>query len=206
MEENTNASLKRVREEEETEIEEEEDLKRQKSYKDIINLLEEDEDDPNEDLSSIISTLLDELSSGGPDPEKPGALGSVSSSGSEEEREGEGEGEGGKVMRHLLEASDDELGIPSTDGLDSSVGGSYVDGGGWSLPVGESLWEFEDHEAANYYNLLQSEIFIINSIPTAINLNWMAFEEFVMVLLSRSQVNELLLDFVGPKIPPGVIR
>lgn len=156
MEENTNASLKRGREDEEIEIEEEEDLKRQKSYKDIITLLEEDEDDPNEDLSSIISTLLDELSSGAPDPEEPGSLGSVSSSGSEEEREGEGE----KVMRHLLEASDDELGIPSTDGLDSSAGASYVDGGDWSLPVGESLWEFEDHEAANYYNLLQSEIFM----------------------------------------------
>ena len=153
MEESTNTSLKRAREEEEIEIEGE-DLKRQKSYKDIITLLEEDEDDPNEDLSAIISTLQEELSSGGsasdPEPEKPSSSGSE-----EEEREGEGE----KVMRHLLEASDDELGIPSTDGFDSATGG-HADGGDLLFPIGETLWEFEDHEAANYYNLLQSEIFM----------------------------------------------
>jgi len=151
-----NKQLKRQRDENEEENEQEV-LKRQKSFKDIITLLEEEEDEPIEDLSSLISTLQEEISSGpesGPlhsgNPENPSCT-----TGSPEE-------EGEKVMRHLLEASDDELGIPSTEGSDAAAEG-HVDGGDLLFTfggVGEGIWEFEDHEAANYYNLLQSEIFL----------------------------------------------
>ncbi|KMT07099.1 hypothetical protein BVRB_6g154260 [Beta vulgaris subsp. vulgaris] len=169
------SSLKRQRDEisqvNTTTIIEEDVFKRQKSYKDIITLLEEEEDYPNEDLSSLISTLQEEISSSSspsssePDPARnPGP--EDGSGLEEEERE--------KVMRHLLEASDDELGLPSsinseasnntTDIFSDEVvgGGGHVDGGDFLFPLGgEGLWEFEDHEAANYYSLLQSsEIFI----------------------------------------------
>ncbi|MFS8020858.1 hypothetical protein Hanom_Chr16g01420711 [Helianthus anomalus] len=70
------------------------------------------------------------------------------------------------VIRHLLEASDDELGIPSrvddsgdcdvTGGDDDVTGG---DGGGDGGYGDFWLWELED-EAANYYTLLQSELFM----------------------------------------------
>ncbi|KAJ8441323.1 hypothetical protein Cgig2_024835 [Carnegiea gigantea] len=152
--------LKRQRDENEEENEEEV-LKRQKSFKDIITLLEEEEDDPNEDLSSLISTLQEEISSGpesGPaysGPDEHDSENPLSTAGFPQE-------EGEKVMRHLLEASDDELGIPSTDGSDAAPDGG-VDGGDLLFTfggVGEGIWEFEDHEAANYYNMLQSEIFL----------------------------------------------
>ncbi|KAK9675843.1 hypothetical protein RND81_11G035600 [Saponaria officinalis] len=166
------SSLKRVREGETLENEEEM-IKRQKSYKDIITLLEEDGDEPNDDLSSLISTLQEEIisSTSGSDPicagsTEPDPVHYESGSGGEEGVE--------EVMRHLLEASDDELGIPNTfhddnnknngqemDGFDEVVG--HVDGGDLLFAVGEGLWEFEDHEANNYYeynDLLQSEIFM----------------------------------------------
>ncbi|KZV16072.1 hypothetical protein F511_25904 [Dorcoceras hygrometricum] len=77
-------------------------------------------------------------------------------------RSGHGDGDGGddgakSVMRHLLEASDDELGIPNRE-----------DDGVVELKSGENfpfafsdhgLWELED-EAANYYTVLQSELFM----------------------------------------------
>ncbi|KAM0001136.1 hypothetical protein Hdeb2414_s0388g00883421 [Helianthus debilis subsp. tardiflorus] len=70
------------------------------------------------------------------------------------------------VIRHLLEASDDELGIPSRvdDSGDGDVtgGDDDVTGGGDGGDGGYGdfwLWELED-EAANYYTLLQSELFM----------------------------------------------
>ncbi|KAD7116495.1 hypothetical protein E3N88_03763 [Mikania micrantha] len=73
-----------------------------------------------------------------------------------------------RVIRHLFEASDDELGIPSRvdDGGDGGGGGGDVtehvagDGyEGFSFGLCDGLWELED-EAANYYTLLQSELFM----------------------------------------------
>lgn len=74
------------------------------------------------------------------------------------------------VIRHLLEASDDELGIPSR--VDGSNGNGDGGGGSDDVPGGylgdfeiglsDGLWEFED-EVANanyYYTLLQSELFM----------------------------------------------
>ncbi|XP_074274565.1 uncharacterized protein LOC141598718 [Silene latifolia] len=171
MEDTSNSSLKRVRQEEENE----EIIKRQKSYKDIITLLEEEEDDPNEDISSLISTLQEEIiSSTGLNPVQPGSddLNRVYSGSDEFDRVCSGSGgeeeEVEKVMKHLLEASDDELGIPNLSGEMNGydvvdVDEGHVDGGDLFLPVGEGLWEFEDHEANNYYeysSLLQSEIFM----------------------------------------------
>nr|GMD90662.1 mucin-like protein [Ipomoea batatas] len=62
---------------------------------------------------------------------------------------------------HLLEASDDELGIPSggMDGGDNSDE-KEMDGGDLTFSLcDDGLWEFED-EAADYYSSLQSELFI----------------------------------------------
>ncbi|KAI3796042.1 hypothetical protein L1987_38703 [Smallanthus sonchifolius] len=73
-----------------------------------------------------------------------------------------------RVIRHLLEASDDELGIPSRvvkgggDGGGDGGGGSgeeEVAGGDFSVGLCDGLWELED-EVANYYTLLQSELFM----------------------------------------------
>ncbi|KAK1425791.1 hypothetical protein QVD17_21150 [Tagetes erecta] len=76
------------------------------------------------------------------------------------------------VIRHLLEASDDELGIPSRvdgggDGGDGGGGGGSDDVAGgyfgdFEFGLGDGLWELED-EVANanyYYTLLQSELFM----------------------------------------------
>ncbi|KAK9074598.1 hypothetical protein SSX86_007196 [Deinandra increscens subsp. villosa] len=67
------------------------------------------------------------------------------------------------VIRHLLEASDDELGIPSRvdggiNGGDNGDGGDDVSGSGYGDFL-FGLWEIED-EAANYFTLLQSELFM----------------------------------------------
>ncbi|CAH1417128.1 unnamed protein product [Lactuca virosa] len=75
-----------------------------------------------------------------------------------------------RAIRHLFEASDDELGIPSRveDGGDDGEvgvcggGGDDIAGeeyGDFSLALCDGLWELED-EAANYYTVLQSELFI----------------------------------------------
>ncbi|KAK1413756.1 hypothetical protein QVD17_35536 [Tagetes erecta] len=74
------------------------------------------------------------------------------------------------VIRHLLEASDDELGIPSRvdsgdgggDAGDGGGGGGDVSGGyfgDFDIGLSNGLWEIED-EVANYYTLLQCELFM----------------------------------------------
>jgi hypothetical protein len=170
--------LKRQREEESTTPQSEE-TKRHKSYNHILSLLESEiEDEQNHDLSSIITALQRELSS-----DSDSILDSLSNSDLEtnngenftasatssssfrlitESEEDEDDKE--RVMRHLLEASDDELGIPNRseevnvegatrddDEIDLSV---TVNGGG-DLCDG-LLWELED----NYYTMFQSELFM----------------------------------------------
>lgn len=162
--------------EETTQIMEEfgESFKRQKSYNEILSLLESEEDEPNEDLSSFITTLQQELSSEPESQTTPSstvvedyASASSSSSSSsfsscfspavlKDHDDQEEENDKERVMRHLLEASDDELGIPNRAvGFDED--GGFNGGDEFSLPQG--LWELED-EAANYYTLLQSELFL----------------------------------------------
>jgi len=134
-------------------------FKRQKSYEDILSILDEEEEDPAQDLSSLITTLQQEISS---NPQ-------MSTSSSEADLSLEDESE--RVMKHLLEASDDELGIPNAEAGDQ-FGGSQgtvsldeFDGGDLLLqPAADGfgdglLWEIED-EAANYYALMQSELFL----------------------------------------------
>ncbi|KAF3431437.1 hypothetical protein FNV43_RR26168 [Rhamnella rubrinervis] len=162
------------RQREETQVEDFEEHKRQKSYNHILSLLEAEEDEPTQDLSSIITTLQQELSSDSGfdplpftaseiDPENPTSASTAveeytSSSSSSEVLSKEDDKENDKelVMRHLLEASDDELGIPNRELVFDGDNGFN---GGDGFPFSDGLWEFED-EAANYYTLLQSELFM----------------------------------------------
>ncbi|XP_062161248.1 uncharacterized protein LOC133868373 [Alnus glutinosa] len=168
--------LKRQREE--TQIEECEEFKRHKSYSHILSLLEAEEEEPTQDLSSLITTLQQELSSESifsplsfpatePDLENPTTAtatvedqtssSSSSSSSAAVLKEDEGDDKE-RVIRHLLEASDDELGIPNREvgvAYDGDEGFDGVDG----FSLCDGLWELED-EAANYYALMQSELFM----------------------------------------------
>ncbi|OAY61423.1 uncharacterized protein LOC110617927 [Manihot esculenta] len=163
--------------------------KRHKSYNHILSLLEEEEDEPTQDLSSLITTLQQELSSESTfdDPfscpttatvqenpttavttsveDCPSSSSSSSSSSTLFKEDEEDDKE--RVIRHLLEASDDELGIPNREAVCSvedvygealfSSGNEFNEVDGFSLCNG--LWEFEDANA-NYYALLQSELFL----------------------------------------------
>ncbi|KAI3981453.1 hypothetical protein MKX01_007380 [Papaver californicum] len=181
---------------EETQIQEVEEMKRQKTsssassssstsspYNQILSILEteEEEEELVEDISSLITSLQQEISTSDdlstkkssatttpiPDGHNSNknafedlSLSSSSSSAASNEDEEDKDG----VIRHLLEASDDELGIPQI-GLDfefeeDEVRSNYgevrlFDMGGYDT----GLWEFED-ETANYYTLLQSELFM----------------------------------------------
>ncbi|KAL4278118.1 hypothetical protein GQ457_03G012030 [Hibiscus cannabinus] len=163
--------LKRQREE--TPIPDEE-TKRLRSYNHILSLLEAEEDDPNHDLSSLITTLQHELSSHHPLPypttnNQPTTTADATNpvTGTEEEyhssvtsslkEDGGNQDDKEQVMRHLLEASDDELGIPNREGVSEFEQGFGNGGNGFALC--DRLWELED-EAANYYTLLQSELFL----------------------------------------------
>ncbi|XP_073299894.1 uncharacterized protein [Primulina huaijiensis] len=157
--------------------------KRHKPYNTILSLLEEEEDEtqptpelPSEDLSAMFTTLQQELSSSTAfddfdfvpctavevadiaahhQKSTESSTSAVCSprSGDGEEKEDEG---AKSVIRHLLEASDDELGIPNRE--DNDVGLKS----GENFPFAftdHGLWELED-ETANYYTVLQSELFM----------------------------------------------
>ncbi|XP_047961961.1 uncharacterized protein LOC125206779 [Salvia hispanica] len=127
---------------------EESNSKRHKPYNNDHEQ-EEPLEQQDHDLSAIFTTLEQELSldSDSPPPAE--------------------EDDGVKsIMRHLLQASDDELGIPNyssqefnTNNNDdfgiikseeNSISVNFFDNG---------LWEFDD-EAANYYAIMQSELFM----------------------------------------------
>ncbi|XP_057777157.1 uncharacterized protein LOC130995763 [Salvia miltiorrhiza] len=146
--------------------------KRQKPYNNILNLLDEEDepepsDEPSEelshDLSAIFTTLQQELSSSSSgsattdfDFESPPTAAEHSQP---PECGGGDEDESVKsVMRHLLEASDDELGIPNTTDENGVENFNAAE----NLPFAftdHGLWELED-VAANYYTVLQSELFM----------------------------------------------
>ncbi|KAI4328415.1 hypothetical protein L6164_020772 [Bauhinia variegata] len=170
-------AAKRQREDEETQVEEwgsEEYSKRQKPYNHILSLLEADEEDPTQDLSPLITTLQQEITASVSDSETlfssaqentitsttATSIASDSSATLKEDEEDDKE----KIMRHLLEASDDELGIPNRGedqyGLMDFGGDGFNNNGsnGFSS-LCDGLWELED-ETANYYSLLQSELFL----------------------------------------------
>ncbi|RZC69894.1 hypothetical protein C5167_033042 [Papaver somniferum] len=177
---------------EETQNQEVEEMKRQKtsesssstcspSYSQILSILEtegeEEEEELVEDISSLITSLQQEISTSDGLPTKESSTATtplsdndsnkdtfedLSSSSSASSNEDEEDKE--RVIRHLLEASDDELGIPQM-GLDfefedDEVRSNYGEVGLFNLGGYDSgLWEFED-ETANYYTLLQSELFM----------------------------------------------
>ncbi|KAL2233561.1 uncharacterized protein LOC105156547 [Sesamum indicum] len=149
--------------------------KRQKPYTNILSLLdeEEEEEQPSQDLSAIFTTLQQELSSSpssdsaaydfdytsftaaeqeGTPHQQPTAAPSTSAVCADED-------EGVKsVMRHLLEASDDELGIPNTED-NCNVVISSDENFPFAFAADDGLWEFDD-VAANYYTMLQTELFM----------------------------------------------
>lgn len=156
---------KRFREEETSSetLEDGAEIKRQRSFHQILSILESEEDEPTQDLSSLVTTLQQELSSPNPlsdplaeptqlSPTQPDPTSTSSSSSSfsalvdEEEEE---------VLRHLLEASDDDLGIPQPE----NGGGVAVSREGSEVFTYDEIWELED-VAANYYTWLQSELFM----------------------------------------------
>ncbi|XP_050375218.1 uncharacterized protein LOC126792782 [Argentina anserina] len=176
-------SSKRQRDEaQETQMLEEPNKRQHKSYNHILSLLEEEEEVPAQDLNFLITTFQQELSSDdslsntdqlgsittvdaseGYNSSSSGSSSPSSSSalflkeGDEQERESSVE----MVMRHLLEASDDELGIPQREvgsGYEDAEEAVFSSGDNW-LSLCDGLWELED-EAANYYALVQSELFM----------------------------------------------
>ncbi|CAI9096630.1 OLC1v1032821C1 [Oldenlandia corymbosa var. corymbosa] len=161
------SQLKRQREDAPFECDE--NSKRHKqSYNQILSILEEEEEVTNQDFSDMFKTLQEEISSdsssGAADPSleeadhQSGGGAAVSESSSPYSRDVEEDGEEESrisVMRHLLEASDDELGLPSI----SESGDEETNSGENLFNFGDGLWEFED-DAANYYTLLQSELFL----------------------------------------------
>ncbi|XP_058096556.1 uncharacterized protein LOC131242136 [Magnolia sinica] len=148
----TEPSRKRFREEGDGE-EGEETKRRSCSYHKILSLLESEEEEPTQDVSSLISTLQQELSSDPPsEPADPNqsSLENPTSPPPPVFKEEEDEM---MMIRHLLEASDDELGIPTPEnerGFEEEIG---------KISTYDGFWEMED-EAANYYTLLQSELFM----------------------------------------------
>ncbi|KAI8020708.1 hypothetical protein LOK49_LG03G00430 [Camellia lanceoleosa] len=149
---------KRQREETHLVEDNEQDPKRHKSLTHILSLLEDEEDEPNLDFSSILTTLQRELSGdSATTSDEPSSLPTATSEFSHGGLKGDDEeDETERFMRHLLEASDDELGLPNrADG----GGDELVHSGDAVALGGDGLWELDD-EAANYYTLLQSELFM----------------------------------------------
>lgn len=165
------------RQREETQIEDVEETKRHKLYN--LSLLDGEEDESSPELSSFITNLQQEISSdlifdnlpctnstetdqennrtaaSSTTLEDCTTASSTASCPKDEEDDRE------RVIRHLIEASDDELGIPNMEVGASSVeygeiGCNGRDGGS---ALCDGLWEFED-QTANYYILLQSQLFM----------------------------------------------
>ncbi|KAJ4974435.1 hypothetical protein NE237_007609 [Protea cynaroides] len=192
----TETPLKRQREE--TQVEEEgeiEKTKRLRPYHHILSILEDEEEELlQDDLSSLMTTLQQELSpdsrslSSNPEPHSSshplpettaGPVDSpttIAATGNNDKEHGEEQKES-TIIRHLLEASDDELGIPQTQirlqtededysiihdggiqfgGINNSEAGTTIS----LFDVHNGLWDFEDFETAHYYNFLQSELFM----------------------------------------------
>lgn len=157
----------------------EEYSKRHKPYTHILSLLESEEEESIQDLSPLMTTLQNEITcaSNNPDallicPAKENDQYNLTTSAAKLEdcstftcnfssphHHALKEDEEESVIRHLLQASDDELGIPNTgDGLVDCGEDGFKIGDGFSSLCDE-LWEFED-DVANYHALLQSELFL----------------------------------------------
>ncbi|KAI3729168.1 hypothetical protein L6452_17819 [Arctium lappa] len=128
------------------------------SYNQILSILddntEDEQQETTQDLTDFFTALQQEISSADPLPELAGKLDQTV----QEQTEEDGDKE--RVIRHLLEASDDELGIPNRVADGDGGGDDDVlagEEGGFPVALCDGLWELED-EAANYYTLLHSEL------------------------------------------------
>ncbi|GAU32404.1 hypothetical protein TSUD_220930 [Trifolium subterraneum] len=145
---------------------EESSNKKHKPCNNILSLLDLEEEESTQDLSPMMTNLQNDqnnLTSVGCNIlEDDSTLACFSTHHVLKEEE---EDEKVKVMRHLLEASDDELGIPNTSGDDDGLIGyggeddGFKGGDEFSSLCCDKLWELED-ERANYYALSQSELFM----------------------------------------------
>ncbi|CAN7053744.1 unnamed protein product [Brassica rapa subsp. trilocularis] len=174
----TSSPFKRQRDEQEQETIPHEESKRQKTsssstwYNEVQCLLDnvEAQNEADSDLTSLITTLQQEISTEEKNVvfENPPLSSSscYSSSSSCAPKEEDCESDKENVMKHLLEASDDELGIPNTETggsnyeiVNSETNQDYINEFSLLDGFGDGLWELED-EVANYYTLLQSELFM----------------------------------------------
>ncbi|RDX95655.1 hypothetical protein CR513_21791, partial [Mucuna pruriens] len=152
---------------------EEEYSKRHKPYNHILSLLDSEEEESTQDLSPLMTTLQQEITCASNnitsqdslllcpthenDQDNNLTITSLEDSTTTTSQEEESDKE--RVMRHLLQASDDELGIPSSgDGWFGFGGDGFNSSDGFSS-LCDKLWELED-ERANYYAFLQSELFL----------------------------------------------
>ncbi|KAK7274799.1 hypothetical protein RIF29_15898 [Crotalaria pallida] len=173
---------KRPREEilmEKNDLDHEEYSKRHKPYNHILSLLESEEEESTQDLSPLITTLQQEITCASNNstllmfPAQENDQNSLTSCATKIEETTSSstcfsspnalneEDDRERIMKHLLHASDDELGIPNTgdDGLlDFGELDGFKSGDGFPS-ICDELWKFED-EAANYYALMQSELFL----------------------------------------------
>ncbi|KAI4302141.1 hypothetical protein MLD38_037925 [Melastoma candidum] len=123
----------------------------------ILSLLDDDEDVPGEqdELSSFMNSLQRELEdssalSGSPPSSSFHKEEYVTNESDQEDRE--------RVMRRLLEASDDELGLPSRDEGQGGFGwGEDGFGDGDERSFCDGGWEIEQEEVEVYEGLVQSE-------------------------------------------------
>ncbi|KAE8724822.1 anaphase-promoting complex subunit 2-like [Hibiscus syriacus] len=158
-----------------------EETKRHKSYHHVLSLFETEEEEPSHDVSSLITSLQQQLSSEdapfppyqppskADDQENPAAMtnsdcmlsieGHKTATSSLKRDEGYRYDDKEQVIRRLLEASDDELGIPNKQSVLSVEFDEGFHNGGNGFALWDGLWELED-EAANYHTLLQSQLFM----------------------------------------------
>ncbi|KAL2484614.1 hypothetical protein Adt_29370 [Abeliophyllum distichum] len=139
-----------------------------KSYDNILSILDEEEEaeeeEPNKDFSAIFTTLQQELSSSFVSPlpcmaedsgmnhnQTTATSADCSSSSGGSAKEYKDDDSVRVMIRRLLEASDDELGIPNRVDEEIKAEGNRL--------LCDGLWELED-EAANYYTMLQKDLFI----------------------------------------------
>ncbi|KAK7386963.1 hypothetical protein VNO78_27376 [Psophocarpus tetragonolobus] len=146
--------------------------KRHKPYNHILSLLELEEDDSTQDLSPLITALQQEITNCENDSNTllsqnnnptnttitNNSLEDCSSSTTQSDIVEEHDKER-IIMRHLLEASDDELGIPNDGGEGLLQDLICDDGGDMFSSICDGLLQLED-ETANYYDLLQSQLFL----------------------------------------------
>ncbi|GAA0141684.1 hypothetical protein LIER_02771 [Lithospermum erythrorhizon] len=141
------------------------DSKHHKTCNQIIPSLDEDVEEFNpENFSEIFTILQEELSTSdsnfnnfvaSPNSHQEHKTSACDSIQTSKDDEKEDDDKYDNVMKHLLEASDDELGLPNVE----ENGDAEINGRDFPFPLNLGWWEFED-EAANYYAMMQPEFLL----------------------------------------------